>query len=374
MHDLIHDIDKIIEQLENVSTPEKDASHFHGINAVIDAAREVGKSFSNSWFGYHSRVYYQDFSEPPAGAHFSMEWGIHPDRFLTNQTRGKWKKFTSEQVRQHIQIRADTPDLSEISKLSADATDIFEDQKSQFESVLAALSEKRKDSYINRSESELSKLKILSYPNFVDYFKPTGLIGSRDAAATDHGIQTPPHIVELSSALALRQPFESCDQLKDLTKRLKIHLARVTRYNKTNMNTGKNVFIGHGGSPVWKDLKEFLTDRLNLPWDEFNRVAIAGIPNTSRLEEMLDAAGVAFLILTAEDELQDGSMQARLNVVHEAGLFQGRLGFQKAIILLEDGCEEFSNIHGLGQIRFPAGNISARFEEIRRVLEREGFV
>jgi hypothetical protein len=42
--------------------------------------------------------------------------------------------------------------------------------------------------------------------------------------------------------------------------------------------------------------------------------------------------------------------------------------------LLEDGCEEFSNIQGLGQIRFPKGNIKAAFEEIRQVLEREGII
>ncbi|WP_230458127.1 TIR domain-containing protein [Leptospira santarosai] len=76
--------------------------------------------------------------------------------------------------------------------------------------------------------------------------------------------------------------------------------------------------------------------------------------------------------MTAEDELPDSSVQARQNVVHEAGLFQGRLGFHRAIILLEEGCVEFSNIIGLTQIRFPKGDISARFEEIRRVLEREG--
>jgi predicted nucleotide-binding protein len=63
-----------------------------------------------------------------------------------------------------------------------------------------------------------------------------------------------------------------------------------------------------------------------------------------------------------------------MNVVHEAGLFQGKLGFTKAIILLEDGCEEFSNIQGLGQIRFPKSNIAAAYEEIRRVLEREGIL
>jgi predicted nucleotide-binding protein len=89
---------------------------------------------------------------------------------------------------------------------------------------------------------------------------------------------------------------------------------------------------------------------------------------------MLDNAAFAFLVLTAEDERADGHKQARQNVVHEAGLFQGRHGFKKAIILLEDGCDEFSNATGLGQIRFAAGNIAAKFEEIRRVLERERII
>jgi predicted nucleotide-binding protein len=89
---------------------------------------------------------------------------------------------------------------------------------------------------------------------------------------------------------------------------------------------------------------------------------------------MLDAAAVAFVIMTGEDEQVDGKLHARLNVVHEVGLFQGRLGLTKAIILLEDGCEEFTNIAGLGQIRFPEGNMKSAFEEIRRVLEREGLI
>jgi predicted nucleotide-binding protein len=63
-----------------------------------------------------------------------------------------------------------------------------------------------------------------------------------------------------------------------------------------------------------------------------------------------------------------------MNVVHEAGLFQGRLSFTKALVLLEEGCMEFSNIQGLGQIRFQKGKISTAFEEVRRVLEREGLI
>jgi predicted nucleotide-binding protein len=131
------------------------------------------------------------------------------------------------------------------------------------------------------------------------------------------------------------------------------------------------VCIGHGRSPLWRELKDFLVERVHLRVDEFNRVPIAGLSTTERLAEMLESAVFAFLIMTGEDEQADGKLHSRLNVVHEAGLFQGRLGFKKAIILLEDGCEEFSNIYGLGQIRFPIGNISAQFEAIRRVLERE---
>lgn len=117
-----------------------------------------------------------------------------------------------------------------------------------------------------------------------------------------------------------------------------------------------------------------MQDRLGLPWDEFNRVPVAGITNIARLSEMLDSAAIAFLIMTGEDEQLDGKLHARMNVVHEAGLFQGRLGFTKAIVLLEEGCEGFSNIESLGQIRFPKGNIKSAFEEIRRVLEREEII
>ena len=53
-----------------------------------------------------------------------------------------------------------------------------------------------------------------------------------------------------------------------------------------------------------------------------------------RLSEMLDAAALAFLIFTAEDEEFGRKALAHMNVVHEAGLFQGRLGFRKAIILI----------------------------------------
>ena len=135
---------------------------------------------------------------------------------------------------------------------------------------------------------------------------------------------------------------------------------------------GSKIFIGHGRSLVWLQLKDFLRERMHLACDEFNLEPAAGMSTTARLDAMLAQAGFAFIVMTAEEEHADGRVYARPNVIHESGLFQGRLGTQRAIVLLEEGCSDFSNISGLTQIRFPKENLVPSFEEIRRVLEREG--
>jgi predicted nucleotide-binding protein len=170
-------------------------------------------------------------------------------------------------------------------------------------------------------------------------------------------------------------------RLEDLTGDIKPELMRRLELGDSIISTlgvmaglangGRRIFIGHGRSPIWRELKDFVQDRLALPWDEFNREAVAGIGTSERLQTMLNSASFAFLVLTAEEEHADSTIHARPNVIHEVGLFQGKLGMRRAIVLLEEGCSEFSNIVGLGQIRFPKNNIAASFEEIRRVLERE---
>lgn len=183
----------------------------------------------------------------------------------------------------------------------------------------------------------------------------------------------------LLGAAMLEGPVPKVDARRVLQERLLqleqfLESVGTTGRKSFSTNGGKKIFIGHGRSPVWREIKDFISERLKLPWDEFNRESTPGLTTFERLSQMLDDASFAFLVMTAEDEHSDSTFHARENVIHEVGLFQGRLGPRKAIILLENECKEFSNIHGLSQIRFPPGHTSAAFEDIRRVLERENIL
>lgn len=112
------------------------------------------------------------------------------------------------------------------------------------------------------------------------------------------------------------------------------------------------IFIGHGRSPQWEALRDFLVKDHQLKVEAYEIGARAGLTTKEILEEMLEKSSFALLVMTGEDEDAKGKLHARENVIHEVGLFQGKLGFRRAIVLLEQGTEEFSNIRGIQQIRF----------------------
>lgn len=131
------------------------------------------------------------------------------------------------------------------------------------------------------------------------------------------------------------------------------------------------IFIGHGNSTQWRDLKDHLQDQHGYQILAYETGSRAGHTIRDVISELLANSSFAILVMTGEDKMDDGTTRARQNVIHELGLFQGRLGFTKAIVLKEDGTEEFSNIHGVQQIRYSTGNIKETFGEILATLNRE---
>ena len=344
------------------------------LRALGDAADQIKRSFSGSWLGYHSRVYYEGLAPAPPGANFSQEWGLKDRSYSRLGSRGNWQEFDVVEVKDAILDIAHDPDI-EIAREAADiANEVFDKAKSEVMSIVETELVEQSDTFLSKLKTDLEELAPMSKFDVAQQWSPKGQIITRDTLAAGQRNMVPPHMDVLADIASIKHSFNICKRAADICKKAASHLERKSRRKTTTSRIGTNVFIGHGRSSDWRELKDFVQDRLGLPWDEFNRVPVAGVANIARLAEMLDAAAIALLVMTGEDEMADGDVQARMNVVHEAGLFQGRLGFTKAIVLLEQGCEEFSNIQGLGQIRFPKGNVAASFEEVRRVLEREGLI
>ena len=142
-------------------------------------------------------------------------------------------------------------------------------------------------------------------------------------------------------------------------------------YDGIDIQQPVKVFIGHGRSEQWRKLKDHLKDQHNVDVVAYEVGARAGHTIRDILQEMMYESTMAFLVLTAEDEQEDGSTRARQNVVHETGLFQGRLGFSKAIVLKEEGTELFTNLDGIQYISFARGNIIETFGPVLATIRRE---
>jgi hypothetical protein len=133
------------------------------------------------------------------------------------------------------------------------------------------------------------------------------------------------------------------------------------------------IFIAHGRDRQWLEVKDFV-ERLGLRPSYFELSPVAGQSVNEVLASQALSSEFAIIVGTAEDTSASGRLSPRQNVIHEMGLMQGRLGFQRVAVLLEEPCEEFSNIAGLQVIRFPAQRIRQSFHELRSMLERERII
>lgn len=131
------------------------------------------------------------------------------------------------------------------------------------------------------------------------------------------------------------------------------------------------IFIGHGRNPAWRDLKDHLAEQHGYTVQAYETGTRHGHTIRDILDELLMASSFALLILTGEDEQEGGIVRARQNVVHELGLFQGKLGFARAIAVVEEGAEFISNMDGVQQIRFKKGEVRQAYGDVLAVLRRE---
>jgi hypothetical protein len=332
------------------------------LNALTAACEQVDQAASGSWIGYHARTYYRGFEPPPPSAFFSPEWGL--GRSPENTTVGEWIERTEDEVMHAISLLAGDPDLEPARAYARQATDAFNDAKSTLTSVLTAELDDRDDPRLRAALAEIEAAEPTTGDDPIGRRQPPR-VPSHDTEATRDGTVVPPHIALLARLEAMREPAAQCMWLATEVGEIATYIEE-----RAGAAARNRIFIGHCGSPMWRELQAYLVEVLGLkePW--FDRVPADGADATRRLWGMLDGVDAAFVVVTLSDERDGLARVVRENVVHEIGLFGGRLGANRAFILVEEGCEGFDDVIGISQIRFPAGRLEAVFADVRRVLQR----
>ncbi len=358
----------LISAAENAVQLNRSSYFVKNYERLTQNIKRVATAFSGSWKGYHATVYYENLSAPPPGDSFSVEWGL-----MDIHARGsRWQETDYSVISAAVLEDVDPDYENRLRHISEVAASVFEETRNGLSILLAVLTEHSTNPLLSEIQSEVRKIQNpITKREVIDRMMPRGSMVTRDVTALNQGTKVPPHVDIEARFLSLQGSFPALRSNIRLAQKLHQYMAIQNLIEVDVAIKGTKVFIGHGQSALWRALQDFIQNQLHLPWDEFNRESAAGLATTERLRAMMDDANFAFLVLTAEDEHADESLHARENVIHETGLFQGCLGFRRAIVLLEEGCSEFSNIEGLAEIRFPKGDISKTFEDVRRVLARE---
>lgn len=133
------------------------------------------------------------------------------------------------------------------------------------------------------------------------------------------------------------------------------------------------IFVSHGTSPDWFAVQRFLENRFDAPVHCFESASWGGREISEALSKYLERCSLSVCVLTAEDVTGDGRRFTRQNVIHEVGLFQGQHGFDRVVLLVEEGCDFVPQAALPYAVVFPRGQIHRAFYQLAETVRSLGF-
>ncbi|MET3500410.1 putative nucleotide-binding protein [Mucilaginibacter rubeus] len=253
--------------------------------------------------------------------------------------------------------------IKEIQLLSKGLWESVQNDSKFFSPIFSFTRQLAEFDYLDFSNIDEVYIYIDKIEEFFESYRPKG-----------SSLYFPPHQTT-NNDRTVKRILELSNQLKHLSNiELEIEVSRLRKTEPPNHLKPNKIFIGHGRSKLWALLQIYLQEELKLGTICFESESRTSETIVNILETFLSESSFAILILTAEDETAEGKLRARQNVIHEIGLFQGRLGFKNVILLKQDKAEDFSNIAGLQYIAFNGDNIDQTFYQLHKALKKAGLL
>ena len=166
---------KVVPYLESIKV---------GAKKLDESIPRVLDSWSGSWFGYQSKLYYGNFDKPPTQDRFSVEWG------KINGYSEKWRERPAEDVKKEIE-KISKISIDELEREYKSLISIVEDFYD--ETSLIIKTDDEMQAQISQ-ESLLESQKKLKYgeegTKYLTTRQPANFM-SRDTEAMSEGVLTP---------------------------------------------------------------------------------------------------------------------------------------------------------------------------------------
>lgn len=131
------------------------------------------------------------------------------------------------------------------------------------------------------------------------------------------------------------------------------------------------VFLAHGPDPQWQTVRQFLEQDCSLSVHTVDSTPIDD-DWVESVTACMHLCGFGVCVLTPDDLTVSGLGRAAQGVINLVGILQGSCGFRRVALLVEEGCEIFSNMHGVVELRFRHGHVESTLWQLDRMLRREG--
>jgi len=181
------------------------------LNEIID---EIHESWSGSWIGSHSNLYFREYKKPNWSERFDSEWG------LKNGIPESWEEKTYEDISSFINIHYKGKNILEIEKFLHSCT---EKVKELHYSLCTELSLIGNLENYEKETGILGEIENIEWgvplSTYVKYFRPNQVI-TRDTRSLYQGIETPPHIEYRARVLSLLSTIDSIENFIKQSLRL----------------------------------------------------------------------------------------------------------------------------------------------------------
>jgi len=152
-----------------------------------DAARKIGDSSSGSWVGWHSRMYYRDFREPPVAETWDTEWGG------INGVSDAWQDKSLPEIQDAIE-RLASMSLADLATTADRVREICQPLQQELLTILTPICDLADLQREAEMLGEMESIAWITPPgNFVQAMAPAQMM-SRDSVALHQGMQAPLHL------------------------------------------------------------------------------------------------------------------------------------------------------------------------------------